>query len=299
MSIEHPQNASEYPIAFGNVLPAASQHQSGPFPHLYVSLSDLVAEAIFYHPGIEAHLSELDETEKKSLESILDGKTVGEHFVSVLAEQITTMIDSAGYKTIRICLSDADSHEYRSLIGGRFEPEEVNPAMGCRGVSRLVAKHQAQHFSYECEVIRRLRQQGIPVEIVVPFVRTLSDAAAMIDRLAEHGLPRGLNGLKVLYSCDVPSAALLSERLLHYFDGVVVHVDHLTQFTLGVDKYNEALSHLCKPESESVTSLIDMVVKSAHRVKKNAVVVIQSFELHPEFQSYAKEKLQADVLYTY
>jgi pyruvate,water dikinase len=299
MSIEHPQYASEYPIAFGNVFPADSQQQSDLFSHLYVSLSDLVAETIFYHPGIDAHLSELDETEKQSLDSILGGKAVSEHFVAVLTEQIINRIDSADYETIRICLSDADSHEYRSLIGGRFEPEEVNPAMGCRGVSRLVSKHQSQHFSLECDVIKQLRTKGIPVEIVVPFVRTLSDAAAMIDRLAEQGLPRGLNGLKVLYSCDVPSAALLSERLLHYFDGVVVHADHLTQFTLGVDKYNEALSHLCKPESESVTSLIDMVVKSAHRGKKTAAVVIQSFELHPEFQIYAKERLQADILYTY
>ncbi|MFA0521359.1 phosphoenolpyruvate synthase, partial [Vibrio sp. 10N.222.55.E8] len=75
------------------------------------------------------------------------------------------------------------------------------------------------------------------------------------DLLAEQGLPRGLNGLKVLFSCDVPSAVLLSERLLHYFDGVVVNVDSLASFTLGIDKHNEVQRHAFDPQNEAVIIL--------------------------------------------
>lgn len=297
MSFEHQIQASDS-IVFGDVLPAGSQ-PSGASSHLYISLSDLVVDSIFYHPGIESRLASLEESERKALDAVLKGKTISEHFVSVLVKKIKSAVDAGDYHSIRLCLSDADSYEYRALIGGTFESVEVNPAMGNRGVSRLVSDAYHPVFSLECEVVKQLHQQGIHAEIIVPFVRALSDAAAIIDRLAEQGLSRGLNGLKVLYSCDIPSSALLCERLLQYFDGVVIHIDHLTQFTLGIDKYNDGLSHLYKPENEAVTTLIDMVVKSAHQAKKPVAAIIHALDLHPKFQVYVKEQLRADILYVF
>ncbi|MEZ9793180.1 putative PEP-binding protein, partial [Vibrio splendidus] len=222
-------------LVLGDVLPSYNDNNNS--NHLYVSLSELVMDRIFYHPSIESHLDTLTDIEKTSLDAILGDKTVDEHFVSTLVIAIQAAVQP-NHTSVRIALSSADSYGFRSLLGGSCEAEEINPALGVRGVARYATSEYSKAFALECQVIKALREQGINVEVVVPYVRALSDAAKIIDLLAEQGLPRGLNGLKVLFSCDVPSAVLLSERLLHYFDGVVVNVDSLASFTLGVDKHN-------------------------------------------------------------
>jgi pyruvate,water dikinase len=294
MSFEHQDNE----LIMGDVLPAP-EGLSGTASHLYISLSELIADCIFYHPGIENFITQLNESEQQALNTILAGKTVGEHFVSVLVEKIELAVQATSYKTVRICLSDADSYEYRSLLGGQIESDEINPAMGMRGVSRLVSGTYSRVFELQCDLIKQLRLRGICAEIVVPFVRTLSDAASIIDKLAEQGLPRGLNGLKVLFSCDVPSTVLLAERLLQYFDGALIHVEHLTQFTLGVDKYNESLSYLYKPENDAVVMLIEMAASAARRAQKTVGVVVRDLDLHSKFTSYLQEHLQAEVVYCF
>jgi len=147
-------------------------------------------------------------------------------------------------------------------------------------------------------VIKALQEQRVHVEIVVPFVRALSDAAKIIDLLAEQGLPRGLNGLKVLYTVDVPSAALLSERLLHYFDGLVINLENLTQFTLGVDRLSEELEHLFDPQSEAVIDLIDMAVKAANHSNKPALVVSSGLASYNKIQEYVLEHTYIQVVVT-
>ncbi|MCE0492568.1 putative PEP-binding protein [Vibrio salinus] len=298
MSLEHPQVANKR-VSNGNVYPSEIKDTSA--SHMYISMSELVAEKVFYHPSLakeqEGCLSEKDQ---QALNDIVGSESTSEHFVAVLVASITEEFKSQSYESVKICLSDADSYEYGALIGGPHEEEhEVNPFMGVRGVSRFASEKYTLAFALECEVIKSLRQQGIDVEIVVPFVRALSDAATIIDRLAENGLPRGLNGLKVFYSCDVPSSALLSEKLLQYFDGVVINVDHLTQFTLGVDRFNEQLAHLFKPDNEAVTSLIDTAIKCAHIAKKSAAVVYDASNENVKFEHYVSEHCHADVNYRF
>ncbi|PML34008.1 putative PEP-binding protein, partial [Vibrio sp. 10N.261.52.A1] len=223
--------------------------------------------------------------EKTSLDAILGGKSVDEHFVSTLVTAIQVAVQP-NHTSVRIALSNADSYGFRSLLGGNCEVEEVNPALGVRGVARYATQEYSKAFALECQVVKALREQGINVEVVVPYVRALSDAAKIIDLLAEQGLPRGLNGLKVLFSCDVPSAVLLSERLLHYFDGVVVNVDSLASFTLGVDKQNEAQQHAFDPQNEAVITLLDMIVKATQNAKKPVLLVTQGLVDYPRLQGY-------------
>lgn len=284
----HPQ------LILGDALPAAIE-SSGNAQHLYVSLSDIILDSLFYHPSIEQHFANLTELEQGSLQSILDDKAVAEHFTSTIADRVVAAVQK-NHTTIRVCLSDADSYTYKALIGGSVETDEINPAMGVRGVSRFSSNQYAKAFSYECAVIKALRKQGLNIEIVVPFVRTLSDAATIIDRLAEQSLPRSLDGLKVLYSCDVPSAALLAERLMHYFDGVVINIDNLTQYTLGIDKENPELSHLFNPESEAVITLLDLASKAARHANKPILVVTQALASYPKLQEHLAESVQADVV---
>ncbi|MGF1802444.1 phosphoenolpyruvate synthase [Vibrio gigantis] len=270
-------------LVLGDVLPSYNDNNNS--NHLYVSLSELVMDRVFYHPSVESHLDTLTDIEKTSLNAILGNKTVDEHFVSTLVIAIQAAVQP-NHASVRIALSSADSYGFRSLLGGNCETEEVNPALGVRGVARYATPEYSKAFALECQVIKTLREQGINVEVVVPYVRALSDAAKIIDLLAEQGLPRGLNGLKVLFSCDVPSAVLLSERLLHYFDGVVVNVDSLASFTLGVDKQNEAQLHAFDPQNEAVITLLDMIVKATLHAKKPVLLVTQGLVDYPRLQGY-------------
>ncbi|MFV0450027.1 MAG: putative PEP-binding protein [Vibrio sp.] len=284
-------------LVLGNTLPNADSQQSS--HALFVSLSELIAESVFYHPALTAGGVELlPELEQNSLNSLLNDQSIEQHFVSVLVGRIEQAI-SAEQTSIRVCLSSSDSYAFKALIGGSIEAEEVNPAMGVRGVSRFACSKYSPAFALECKVIKVLQEKGHKVEIVVPFVRALSDAATIIDRLAEQGLPRGLNGLRVLYVCSVPSAALVADKLLQYFDGVVIDWDELTQMTLGVDKYNEALSYLYNPESEAVSQLANLAVNAANLAKKPVVVVTRGLENYPKLQEYLAENVQPESIFNF
>ena len=294
MSLE--TSSSLHPaLSLGDTLPSENPQENG--SHLYVSMSEMIMEYIFYHPEFNQVLDSLDSVQTTSIQAILGDSSVEEHFVSTLVEQIKAASNDS-HTTIRIGLSNADSYAFSSLLGGSADVTEVNPALGLRGVSRYASAQFSLTFALECKVIKALQEQGLTVEIVVPFVRALSDAAKIIDLLAEQGLPRGLNGLKVLYTVDVPSSALLAERLLHYFDGVVINLENLAQFTLGVDRLNESLEYLFDPQSEAVIDLIDMAVKSAQASNKPVIMVSSGLANYKKIQEYIVENGQLDAVVT-
>jgi pyruvate,water dikinase len=267
-----------------NTLPAYTEQSSS--DQLYVSLADLIMEKIFYHPSIDE--ATLSATDKSTLETILNGQTVEEHFVSTLVNHIKASIGEQ-HTCIRVCLSNMDSYAFGALLGGQCETQEVNPAMGLRGVGRFASELYGPSFALECNVIKQLRAEGHNIEVVVPYVRALSDAATIIDKLAEQGLPRGLNGFRLHYSCDVPSSILLAEKLLHYFDGVVINIESLAQFTLGVDSSNEALTHSFDIQSEAVTILMTQMVKLVNKAKKPYLVVCPALGSYPILQESMAE----------
>lgn len=290
------RSSSMHPaLNLGDSLPKLDQASGG--SHLFVSLSEMILEHVFYHPNHAPILSSLDESELASIQAILGDSTLESHFVATLTEQILLEV-KPHHQSVRVDLGGADSYSFRSLLGGKIEAQEVNPALGLRGVSRYASEKFSQQFALECQVIKALQQQGCDVDIVVPFVRGLSDAAKIIDLLAEQGLPRGLNGLKVLYTIDVPAGALLSERLLHYFDGVVINLENLAQFTLGIDRLSEELEYLFDPQSEAVLQLIDQAVKAANNSSKPIVITSNGLIHYARLQEYIIEHPQIEVVVT-
>ncbi|NNN45178.1 MULTISPECIES: putative PEP-binding protein [Vibrio] len=283
-------------LAQGNTLPQTSPQTAS--DDLFVSLSELIADSVFYHPAVSFEDASVTELEKNSLSALLDGKTIEAHFVATLVSRIEEGIRPF-HKVIRICFSGVDSAQFKTLIGGEREPVEMNPAMGVRGVSRFASEAYAKAFNLECQVIKELRDKGYHIEIVVPFVRALSDAATIIDRLAEQGLPRGLNGLKVLYACHVPAAAILAERLLQYFDGMVIDWQDLTQFTLAVDKDNRELDYLYNPDSEAIMLLAETAIKAAQQAKKPLLVVTHALQAYPKLQNFLAENVHAESIYNF
>lgn len=110
--------------------------------------------------------------------------------------------------------------------------------LGFRGAVRYLSSDFAESFAMECEALRRVRgEMGLTnVQIMVPFVRTLLQAQSVVKLLADHGLRRGDNALKLIMMCEVPSNAILAEDFLEFFDGFSIGSNDLTQLTLGLDR---------------------------------------------------------------
>ncbi|CAH2793762.1 MAG: Phosphoenolpyruvate synthase (EC [uncultured Caballeronia sp.] len=189
--------------------------------------------AILEYPNVDADL-------KKAVESVARGHASPRAFyVDKLTEGIA-MIAAAFYpKPVIVRLSDFKSNEYKKLIGGsRYEPDEENPMLGFRGASRYISEDFAEAFQMECVALKKVREEmGLDnVEIMVPFVRTLAQAEKVVGLLGKFGLKRGVNGLRLIMMCEIPSNAILAEEFLQFFDGFSIGSNDLTQLTLGLDR---------------------------------------------------------------
>src|SRR5258708_26436791 len=107
--------------------------------------------------------------------------------------------------------------------------------LGLRGASGYIDKVFRPCFELECRALKRVRDEmGLTnVQVMVPFVRTVSEAKAVTQLLAENGLKRGDNGLKHIMMCELPTNALLADRYLQYFHGMSIGSEEITQPCLG------------------------------------------------------------------
>lgn len=203
-------------------------------------LEFIINNHIGVHPKAVLDYPNIDPALKSAVESLSHGyDSPREFFLSRLTEGVATIAAAFWPKPVIVRLSDFKSNEYKKLIGGnRYEPDEENPMLGFRGASRFIAPNFAECFEMECQALRKVRDtMGYTnVEIMVPFVRTLGEAHKVTTLLAEHGLKRGENGLRLIMMCEVPSNAILAEEFLEYFDGFSIGSNDLTQLTLGLDR---------------------------------------------------------------
>ena len=246
-------------------------------------------KAILDYPNVDADL-------KKAVESVARGHASPRAFyVDKLTEGIAT-IGAAFYpKPVIVRLSDFKSNEYKKLIGGtRYEPDEENPMLGFRGASRYVSEAFAEAFEMECRALKRVREEmGLTnVEIMVPFVRTLNQASAVVDLLAKFGLKRGENGLRLIMMCEVPSNAILADEFLEYFDGFSIGSNDLTQLTLGLDR-DSGLELLAKDFDErdpAVRFMLKRAISACLSKGKYVGICGQGPSDHPDFAEWlAKE----------
>ena len=192
-------------------------------------------------------------------------------------------------------LSDFKSNEYRKLIGGsRYEPDEENPMLGFRGAARYVSEDFREAFAMECEALRRVRDDmGLTnVQVMVPFVRTLGQAAAVTRLLGEQGLRRGENELKLIMMCEVPSNAILAEQFLEHFDGFSIGSNDLTQLTLGLDRDSglELLAADFDERDPAVTALITMAISACLKQGKYIGICGQGPSDHPDFALWLRDQ---------
>ncbi len=212
-----------------------------------------------------------------------------EFYVSKLAEGVSAIAASFWPKPVIVRLSDFKSNEYRKLVGGDlYEPIEENPMLGFRGAGRYVAPDFRPCFALECRAMKMVREQlgYTNVELMVPFVRTLSEAAAVIEQLASYGLKRGENGLRLIMRCEIPSNALLAEEFLQYFDGFSIGSNDLTQLTLGVDRVSSLVADAFDERNRAVQKLLCMAIDTCNRLGKYVGICGQGPSDHPDFAQW-------------
>ena len=203
-------------------------------------LEFIINNIIGVHPKAILDYPNIDSELKKAVESVARGHASPKSFfIDKVTEGVSTIAAAFWPKPVIVRLSDFKSNEYRKLIGGnRYEPEEENPMLGFRGAARYLSHDFQEAFAMECQALRYVRDEmGLTnVQIMVPFVRTLGQAQKVVDLLAQHGLKRGENDLKLIMMCEVPSNALLADDFLTFFDGFSIGSNDLTQLTLGLDR---------------------------------------------------------------
>ena len=246
-------------------------------------------KAILDYPNVDADL-------KKAVESVARGHASPRAFyVDKVAEGVATIAAAFWPKPVIVRLSDFKSNEYRKLIGGsRYEPEEENPMLGFRGAARYISDDFREAFAMECEALKRVRDEmGLTnVQVMVPFVRTLGQAERVTQLLADQGLARGQNDLKVVMMCEVPSNAILADEFLQFFDGFSIGSNDLTQLTLGLDRDSgmELLAADFDERDPAVKAMLKRAISACKAQGKYVGICGQGPSDHPDFARWLADE---------
>ena len=257
-------------------------------------LEFIINRMIGVHPKALLNYAGLPPELKESVDKRIAGYSdpVG-FYVEKLVEGISTLAAAFYPKKVIVRLSDFKSNEYANLIGGKlYEPEEENPMLGFRGASRYISESFRDCFELECRALKRVRNEmGLTnVEIMVPFVRTLGEASQVVDLLAENGLARGDNGLRVIMMCELPSNAILAEEFLEYFDGFSIGSNDLTQLTLGLDRDSGIIAHLFDERNPAVKKLLANAIAACNKAGKYIGICGQGPSDHPDLAKWLMEQ---------
>ncbi|MFP4606079.1 MAG: phosphoenolpyruvate synthase [Thiohalospira sp.] len=214
-------------------------------------------------------------------------------YVDKLAEGIATLAAAFWPKPVIVRMSDFKSNEYANLLGGEaYEPDEENPMLGFRGASRYVSETFRDCFELEVRALKKVREtMGLTnVEVMIPFVRTVAEGQAVERLLAENGLKRGENGLKVIMMCEIPANALLADDFLEHFDGFSIGSNDLTQLTLGLDRDSGLVAESFDERNPAVKSLLHMAIQAARAKGKYIGICGQGPSDYPELAKWLMDE---------
>src|SRR5271165_4959699 len=254
----------------------------------------IISEYIRVHPLALVHPEKVDDPEaRRTIDRLTQGYPDGSaFFVERLSEGIGTIAAAFWPKPVVVRMSDFKTNEYASLIGGRgFEPSESNPMLGFRGASRYAHPAYAEGFALECRAMRRVREQmGLTnVVLMLPFVRRVAEADLVLQTMAELGLRRGENGLKVYAMCEIPNNVILIDEFAKRFDGFSIGSNDLTQLTLGVDRDSEIVAFDYDERDEGVKEMIRLAVEGCRRNGIHSGLCGQAPSDYPDMAEYLVE----------
>jgi pyruvate,water dikinase len=266
-------------------------------PHRGVGLARLefiINRMIGVHPRALLEFDRLDGELQDQIRAQMAGYAdpVG-FYVDKLAEGISQIAAAFAPEPVIVRLSDFKSNEYANLIGGsRYEPDEENPMLGFRGAARYVDETFRPCFELECRALKKVREDmGLAnVQVMVPFVRTVKEAKQVTELLAQNGLKSGVDGLKVIMMCELPTNALLADEYLNYFDGMSIGSNDMTQLTLGLDRDSSIVAKDFDERDEAVKVLLSMAISACKRRKKYVGICGQGPSDHPELARWLQEQ---------
>ncbi len=266
-------------------------------PHRGVGLARLefiINRMIGVHPRALLELDRLDGELQEQIRVQMAGySTPVDFYVEKLAEGIAQIAAAFAPEPVIVRLSDFKSNEYANLIGGsRYEPQEENPMLGFRGAARYVDETFRPCFELECRALKRAREaMGLTnVQVMVPFVRSLAEARQVTALLAQNGLQRGEQGLKVIMMCELPTNALLAEQYLEHFDGMSIGSNDMTQLTLGLDRDSAIMAGHFDERDEAVRKLLAMAISACRKHGKYVGICGQGPSDHPDLARWLLEQ---------
>ena len=255
----------------------------------------IINRQIGIHPRALLEFDQQDEEMKAEITDRMAGYASPVSFyVDKIAEGVATLAASVYPKKVIVRMSDFKSNEYANLLGGnKYEPHEENPMLGFRGAARYVSKEFKDCFALECQALKYVRDEmGLTnVEIMIPFVRTLKEAEAVVRALKENGLERGKNGLRLIMMCELPTNAVLAEQFLKYFDGFSIGSNDMTQLTLGVDRDSGGpIASTFDERDPAVKVMFSLAIKACRKLDKYIGICGQGPSDHADFAKWLIEE---------
>jgi pyruvate,water dikinase len=257
-------------------------------------LEFIIARMIGVHPKAVLAYPDLAPDLKLAVEQHAAGYADPVSFyVEKLVEGVATLGAAFWPKPVIVRLSDFKSNEYSSLVGGaKYEPQEENPMLGFRGASRYISASFRDCFKLECRAMKKARDEmGLTnIELMVPFVRTLSEAKQVIELLADNGLKRGENGLRIIMMCEIPSNAVLAEQFLEYFDGFSIGSNDMTQMTLALDRDSGIIAEGFDERDAAVKHMLHLAIQACRKAHKYVGICGQGPSDHPDLALWLMEE---------
>ena len=257
-------------------------------------LEFIINTTIGIHPKALLEFDQLPKDMQAEIQQRSAGyKSPLDFYVGKLTEGIATIAASFSNSPVIIRMSDFKSNEYANLYAGTiYEPTEENPMIGFRGAARYLSKDFSGCFELECQALKKVREDmGFTnVEIMIPFVRTLYEAKQVIELLKINGLERGVNGLRVIMMCELPSNAVLADEFLQYFDGFSIGSNDLTQLTLGMDRDSGIIADGFDEQDPAVKKMISMAINACHAQNKYIGICGQGPSDHPDLAQWLLEQ---------
>jgi pyruvate,water dikinase len=257
-------------------------------------LEFIINRMIGVHPNALLEYATLDRDTRTAVDEQMAGyDDPVNFFVNKLAEGVSTIAAAFAPEPVIVRMSDFKSNEYANLIGGeRYEPAEENPMLGFRGAARYVSDSFRPCFELECAAIRKVRNEmGLRnVQVMIPFVRSVAQAKQVVDLLADNGLKRGQDGLKIIMMSELPTNALLAEQYLEVFDGMSIGSNDMTQLALGLDRDSALVADLFDERDDAVKLLLKLTIDACKRNGKYVGICGQGPSDHPDLAVWLLEQ---------
>ncbi|MFW5853603.1 MAG: phosphoenolpyruvate synthase [Patescibacteria group bacterium] len=258
----------------------------------------VIASEIKVHPLALINFDSRPPALKKKIEKITAGhEDKSQFFVDKLAEGVGQIAAAFYPKEVIVRFSDFKTNEYATLIGGEeFEPKEENPMIGWRGASRYTHPDFIEAFKLECQAIKKIREDyGLKnLATMIPFCRTPEEGQAVLQVMAENGLEKGQDGLKIYVMCELPSNILRADEFLDIFDGFSIGSNDLAQLTLGLDRDSALIASISNENDPAVKSFISTAIQKCRQRNKYIGFCGQAPSDYKDFLRFLiQEKIEA------